>query len=57
MLTGKHRGKRPLGRPSHMWEHNIRMDLKEMGINEMDWLDSVQDRDYWIAFVHTGLDL
>ena len=33
ILTGKPTGKRPLGRPSHSWEYNIRMDLKEIGMN------------------------
>ena len=32
-LTGKPTGKRPLGRPRRRWEDNIRMDLKEIGIN------------------------
>ena len=33
ILTGKPIGKRPLGRPRNRWEGNIRMDLKEMGVN------------------------
>ena len=33
MLTGKPTGKRPFGRPRRRWEDNIRMDLKEIGIN------------------------
>ena len=33
MLTGKPTGKRSLGRPRRRWEDNIRMDLKEIGIN------------------------
>ena len=33
ILTGKPTGKRPLGRPRRRWEDNIRMDLKELGIN------------------------
>ena len=33
ILTGKPTGKRPLGRPRRRWEDNIRMDLKEIGIN------------------------
>jgi hypothetical protein len=31
VLVGKPGGKRPLGRPRHRWEDNIRMDLKEVG--------------------------
>jgi hypothetical protein len=33
ILTGKPTGERPLGRPRRRWEDNIRMDLKEIGIN------------------------
>ena len=36
---------------------NIRMDLKEMGINTRNWVDSAQDRDYWISFVNGVLNL
>ena len=46
ILTGKPTGKRPLGRPRHRWIENIRMDLKEKGINTMNLVDSTQDRDY-----------
>ena len=41
--------KRPLGRP--------RMDLKEIGINTRNWVDSAQDRDYWRALVNAELNL
>jgi hypothetical protein len=41
-MEGIPAGKRPLGRPRHRWEDNIRMDLKEIGIN---WVFSAQDRD------------
>ena len=34
ILTGKPTGKRPLGRPRRRWEDNIRMKLKEIGINQ-----------------------
>ena len=47
ILTGTPTGKRPLGRLRHRWEDNIRMDLKEIGINMRNWIDSAQDRDYW----------
>ena len=39
------------------WEDNIRMDLKEIGINTRDWVDSAQDRDYWRAHVNSALNL
>jgi len=31
VLVGKREGKRPLGRPRHRWEDNIKMDLQEVG--------------------------
>ena len=57
ILTGKPTGKRPLGSPRHKWEDNIRMDLTEIGINMRNWVNSAQDRDYWIVLVHMALDL
>ena len=57
ILTGTPTGKRPLGRPRRRWEGNIRMDLKEIGIDTRNWVDSAQDRDYWRALVNSALDL
>ena len=39
ILTGTHAGNRPLGRPRRKLEDNIRMDLKEVGINTRNWAD------------------
>ena len=51
-LTGKPTGKRPFGRPKRRWEDNIRMDLKEISMNNTrNWIDSVLDRDHWRALV------
>ena len=50
-------GKRPLGRPRRIWEGNIRMDLKEVGINTRNWVDSAQNRDYLTALVNAALNL
>ena len=47
--------KRPLGRPWRRWEDNIRMDLKEIGVNMRNWVDLAQDRDYWRALVNAAL--
>ena len=46
ILTGTPAEKRPLGRPRRRCEDNIRMDLKEIGINTRNWVDLAQDRDY-----------
>ena len=49
-LTSKPIGKRPSGRPRWRWEdNNIQINLKEIGINRKNWVDSVQDSDYWRA--------
>jgi hypothetical protein len=45
ILVGKPEGKKPLGRPRHRWEDNIRMDLREIELEVMGWLHLVQDRD------------
>jgi hypothetical protein len=41
----KPEGKRPLGRPKHRWEVNIKMDLQEVECGSMDLIDLAQDRD------------
>ena len=44
-LVGIPEGKRPLGRPRHRWEDNIKMELQEIGCVSMDWIELAQDRD------------
>ena len=46
-----------MGRLRRRWEDNIRMDLKEIGNNTRNWVDSVKDRDYWRAVVNAALNL
>jgi hypothetical protein len=55
--VGKPGGKRPLGRPSHWWVDDIKIDLREMGWDGMDWIDLAQDRDRWRALSNTVLNL
>jgi hypothetical protein len=38
VLVGRPEGKRPLGRPSYKWEVNIKMDLREVGIDGVNWI-------------------
>ena len=57
ILIGIPAGKRPLGRPRRRREDNVRMDLKEIGINAGNWVDSAQDRNYWRALVNAALNL
>jgi hypothetical protein len=49
--------KKPLGRPRGRWVDNIKMDLREIGWNGMDWMDLAQDRDKWRALVNTVMNL
>jgi hypothetical protein len=44
VLVGRPEGKRPLGRPRCRWEDNIKVDLREIGINEANWIWLAQDR-------------
>jgi hypothetical protein len=56
-LVGKPEGKRPLGRPRRKWVDNIKMYLREIGSDDMDWIDLAQDRDKWRALVNTVMNL
>jgi len=56
-LVRKPEGKRPLGRPRHRWEDNIKIDLQEVGCKGMDWIKLAQDRDRWRALVNVVMDL
>jgi hypothetical protein len=57
ILFGNSEGKRPLGRPRRRWGHNIRMDVKERGWTDVDWIHLAQGRDQWPALVNTVMDL
>jgi hypothetical protein len=45
ILVGKREGKRSLGRPRCRWVDNIKIHLREIGWDGMDWIDLAQDRD------------
>jgi hypothetical protein len=38
VLVGTPEGKRPLGRPRHRWEYNIKIDLREIWIDGANWI-------------------
>jgi len=46
-----------LGRPSHRWVDNIRMDLQEVGCGYVDWIGLAQDRDRWRTLVSAVMNL
>jgi hypothetical protein len=57
ILVGKPKGRRPLGRPRRRWANNIKMDLREMEWDGMDWIDLAQVRNQWNALVNTVMNL
>jgi hypothetical protein len=44
--VGKPEGKSPLGRSRRMWEDNIKLDLRQIGGGDMDWIDLAKDREH-----------
>jgi hypothetical protein len=57
LLVGKPEGKRPLGRPRRRWVDNIRLDLREVGWGDVDWICLAKDRNRWRAVVNSVLNL
>jgi hypothetical protein len=57
VLVGRPEGKRPLERPSRRWEDNIKMDLREIGIDGANWIQLPQNRVQWRAFMNTVMNL
>jgi hypothetical protein len=45
--VGKLEGKRPIGRPRPRWVDNIRMDLRDVGWGDVDWIGLAQDMNRW----------
>jgi hypothetical protein len=57
VLVGRPEGKRSLGRPRRRWEDNIKLHLREIGIDRANWIWSAQDRVQWWDFVNTVMNL
>jgi hypothetical protein len=57
VLVGRPEGKRPLGRPRHRWEDNIKIDLREIGMDGSNWIQLAQSRVQWRACVNTVMNL
>jgi hypothetical protein len=47
----------PLGKPRRRWVDNIKIDLREIGWDVMDWIDLAQDRGQRWALVNTVMNL
>jgi hypothetical protein len=57
IFIGRPEGKRPLGRRRRRWEDNIKMELREIGIDEVNWIHLAQVRVQWRACVNTVMNL
>jgi hypothetical protein len=57
ILTGKPEGRRPLGRPRRRRLNNIKIDLRDLEWDGMNWIDVAQDRDKWRPLVNTVMNL
>jgi hypothetical protein len=47
----------PLGRPRRRWVDNIKIDLREVGWDGLDWIDLAQNMDQCGALVNTIMNL
>jgi hypothetical protein len=56
LLIRKPERKRPLGRPRLRWIGNIKIDLLEIGLNVVDWIDLAQDRYRWRALLNAVMN-
>jgi hypothetical protein len=57
VLVGKPEGKRPVGRPRHRWEDDIKAYIQEVGCGGMDCIELAQDRDRWRALLIAVMNL
>jgi transposase len=56
VLVGRPEGKRPLGRPRCRWEDNIKLGLKDIGIDGANWIQLAEDRVQWRTFLNTVMN-
>jgi hypothetical protein len=57
ILLGNPEGNKPLARPRHRWVDNIKMDIREIGWDCVNWIDMAQDKDQWRAVLNTVMNL
>jgi hypothetical protein len=47
---------RKLGKHKRGWEDNVEMDLKQVGLKDLDWVHLAQDKDHWRDLVETVMN-
>jgi hypothetical protein len=57
LLVGKAEGNRPLGKPRRRWVDTVKMDVREIGCGDMEWIDLARDTDQWRITVNTVMNL
>jgi hypothetical protein len=57
VLVGNPEVKILICKPLRRWEDNIKMDLREIRWEGVDWIHLEQDRDHWRALVNTVMNL
>jgi hypothetical protein len=57
VLVVRPEGKRPLGRSRRRWKDNIKIGLREIGIDGANWIRLAQDSVQLWAFVNTVMNL
>jgi hypothetical protein len=57
VLVGNSEGKRPLGRTRRRWEDSIKMDLRKICLESVDWMYVAKDTDSWHALMNTVMNV
>jgi hypothetical protein len=55
-LAGRTEGKRPLERPRFRWKDNIKLDLRNIGLDGANWIQLAQYKAQWRVFVNTAMN-
>jgi hypothetical protein len=55
--VGKPEGKRPLGRNRYRWKDNIKIDLMDIGWEDVDWIYVAHNNNWWFALVNRGINI
>jgi len=57
IFVGKPGEKKQFGRSRNRWEDNIRMDLREIGCEVVDWIHVAQVKDQWRTLVYIVMSI